>query len=65
MLTFFSDYSLLYKSMFPRDRLVFGKDLGTGWFGKVSSYSVYNNNLYGRRSVYLSAYDDCLPASCI
>ncbi|XP_073245309.1 serine/threonine-protein kinase LMTK1-like isoform X2 [Porites lutea] len=29
------DYSHAYKSMFPRDRLVFGTELGTGWFGKV------------------------------
>lgn len=29
------DYSQLFKRMFPRDRLVNGTDLGTGWFGKV------------------------------
>lgn len=29
------DYSHAYKSMFPRDRLAFGTELGTGWFGKV------------------------------
>ena len=37
----FSDYSLLYKQMFPRDRLVFGTDLGTGWFGKVGRLVFY------------------------
>ena len=37
----FSDYSLLYKQMFPRDRLVFGTDLGTGWFGKVGRLVCY------------------------
>lgn len=35
MSTLFSDYSLLFKDMFPRDRLAFGTDIGTGWFGKV------------------------------
>ncbi|XP_078347904.1 NT-3 growth factor receptor-like isoform X2 [Oculina patagonica] len=35
------DYSLLYKHMFPRDRLVFGTDLGTGWFGKVYEADAY------------------------
>ena len=39
---FFSDYSLLYKQMFPRDRLVFGTDLGTGWFGKVGRFWTIN-----------------------
>lgn len=37
----FLDYSLLYKQMFPRDRLVFGTDLGTGWFGKVGGLVYY------------------------
>lgn len=29
------DYSQLFKHMFPRDRLMNGTDVGTGWFGKV------------------------------
>lgn len=31
----FKGYSQHFKHMFPRDRLVFGTELGTGWFGKV------------------------------
>ncbi|KAJ7372760.1 Lemur tyrosine kinase 3 [Desmophyllum pertusum] len=44
------DYSLLYKHMFPRDRLVFGTDLGTGWFGKVSEADAYRIKTGWRRT---------------
>ena len=37
--------------MFPRDRLVFGTELGTGWFGKVSLKTKTKQNKIDRNII--------------
>lgn len=40
-LYFVDQYLLQYKFLFPREKLTYGAEIGSGWFGKVGNSPVF------------------------